>query len=331
MLEILNKLPIVRGCERGFAMRCVLNRLYGWTGFREKTLWDWMSLLIVPLVIVVATAVLSYFESEREKRRADALVESENRRLQAQQQIETDRARQILLQSYIQDMTRLLLDKGLATSKPNQPIRHIARSSTLSATRQLDPDRKGILLQFLYESNLIGTYAEYESSEQVDPIIYLCGANLEGVDLSFPYLEGTYNPLYDTDLSGADLSGANLSRANLSGANLSFAFLNTTNLSGANLSPANLSGASLLNASLFGANLTDADLSGANLSGASLFGANLSRANLSGADLTDADLSSTKGWTNDQLAQARSVVGAILPDGTKMTEEAWEEFKKRYG
>jgi hypothetical protein len=36
------------------------------------------------------------------------------------------------------------------------------------------------------------------------------------------------------------------------------------------------------------------------------------------------------GW-NEQLARALSLVGAILPDGTVMTEEDWEEFKNGYG
>jgi hypothetical protein len=48
--------------------------------------------------------------------------------------------------------------------------------------------------------------------------------------------------------------------------------------------------------------------------------------NLNGANLLDA-----KEWTNEQSAQAKSLIGATLPDGTVMTEEAWEEFKKSYG
>jgi hypothetical protein len=167
-------------------------------------------------------------------------------------------------------MTELLLDKGLATSEPNQTIRDIARSSTLTAVRQLDPNRKGILLQFLYESNLIGASTEdrygfssakpsgQRSTTQVDPII---------------------------DLDGADLSGANLRNANLSIANLS---------------DANLSGAFLTKG------FTTVDLDGADLSGA-------------------------QNWTKEQLAQAKSLVGATLPDEMEMTEEAWEKFKKHYG
>jgi uncharacterized protein YjbI with pentapeptide repeats len=72
--------------------------------------------------------------------------------------------------------------------------------------------------------------------------------------------------------------------------------------------------------------LTHANLRWADLRHANLRGANLNNANLDGADL-----SGVKGWTNEQLAQAESLVNATMPDGTKMTEEAWEAFKKRYG
>jgi uncharacterized protein YjbI with pentapeptide repeats len=58
-------------------------------------------------------------------------------------------------------------------------------------------------------------------------------------------------------------------------------------------------------------------------------------ANLRGANLRNTDLRGARFWTNQQLAQAESLVGATLSDGTDpfhqtMTEEAWEEFKKRY-
>jgi hypothetical protein len=68
----------------------------------------------------------------------------------------------------------------------------------------LDPDRKRILLQFLYESNLI---------KAGKPVISLVAANLIGANLS-----GTY-------VSWANLSEANLLEADLRGANLSRAYL----------------------------------------------------------------------------------------------------------
>jgi hypothetical protein len=113
-----------------------------WTGFRGKTLWDLLGLLIVPVVIALAGWWLSEVSTRNQQR-------IENQRAQAQQRIEDDRVRESVLQSYIQHMTELLLDKGLAISKQDQPVRSIARSSALTAVRQLDGDRKGILLQFL--------------------------------------------------------------------------------------------------------------------------------------------------------------------------------------
>ena len=74
----------------------------GFLGFRGKTVWDLMGLLTVPLVIALAGWWLSEVSTRN------------------QQQIEDDRVRQTVLQSYIQDMTELLLDKGLATSEPDQ-------------------------------------------------------------------------------------------------------------------------------------------------------------------------------------------------------------------
>jgi hypothetical protein len=63
---------------------------------------------------------------------------------------------------------------------------------------------------------------------------------------------------------------------------------------------------------LTGANLREANLPRANLQGANLLRANLLLANLSGAILHEA-----KYATDNQLAAARSLQGAIMPDGTK--------------
>jgi hypothetical protein len=306
-------------------MRSIWNRLFDLTGFRGKTLWDFLGLLIVPVVIALAGWYLSEVSTRNQQ-------QIEDQRSQAQQETENDRVRQSVLQSYIQHMTELLLDKGLATSKPEQPIRQISRSSTLATIRQLDADRKAILLQFLYESNLI---------KEIDPIINLRGADLRDANL----LE---IDLRDANLNHADLSDANLSGADHRGAKLSDANLSGTILSSVNLRGANLRGTYLVGADLSGADLSLADLSGADLHGAYLFGTNLGNTNLSGADLSNtalvcsgdgsycsfsggANLSQSKNWTNEQLAQAKSLIEATLPNGTVMTEEMWEEFKTRYG
>jgi uncharacterized protein YjbI with pentapeptide repeats len=78
------------------------------------------------------------------------------------------------------------------------------------------------------------------------------------------------------------------------------------------------------------ASLDSADLTAAFLSGTQLEGATLTNTDLTNAFLKDANLSNVRNWTNQQLAQAESLVGATMPDGTVMTEAAWEEFKKQY-
>jgi hypothetical protein len=72
-------------------------------------------------------------------------------------------------------------------------------------------------------------------------------------------------------------------------------------------------------------------LNGTDLSFANLFDANLPGANLSSSDLTGANLTGAVGLIYPELARAVSLVDATMPDGTKMTEEMWEEFEKRYG
>ena len=91
-----------------------------WTGFsnysgsvtkddRGKTLWDWLQLLIVPAVLAVAALWFNTSERKNEVKMAEERTISER-------EIASDRNREELLQSYIDRMTELLLDKGLRTS-----------------------------------------------------------------------------------------------------------------------------------------------------------------------------------------------------------------------
>jgi uncharacterized protein YjbI with pentapeptide repeats len=75
--------------------------------------------------------------------------------------------------------------------------------------------------------------------------------------------------------------------------------------SGVHLDGVNLRGADLSRADLSRADLSKADLSGATLYRVDLYEADLSGANLRGAAVTV-----------EQLAEARSLDGAILPNGT---------------
>jgi hypothetical protein len=216
--------------------------------------------------------------------------------------IELDIEQEAVLQTYLDRMSGLLSREPLRFLKPDDESWRIARTWTLTTLQRLDPVRKGILLQFLYELDLIRN-----ANESKDNFL-LREANLREANLREANLREA--ALMEVNLNGADLSGANLSKANLSGANLSEANLSKANLSGANLSEAklytaNLSKTNLSEAILEGANLSGADLSYADLSGANLQMVNLGRANLGYA-----------GVTEGQLAKALLLQGAIMPDGT---------------
>jgi len=106
-----------------------------------------------------------------------------------------------------------------------------------------------------------------------------------------------------------------LSEANLIEVKTPVISLVNANLSGAklystNLRRTNLSGAYLNSADLYSTYLNDADLSFAYLNGADLRGADLSGADLTGANLQNALV------TQEQLAQAKSLKGVTMPDGS---------------
>jgi len=243
-----------------------------WTGFGDyttpagdfvhgKTLWDWMQLLIVPSVLAIGAYYLNSSERKNER------------------EIATDRQQEAALQAYLDRMTELLLEKKLLTTKSKE-VHNVARIRTRTILRGLDPLRKGLVLDFLYEAGLIS------GKERI-------------VDLSF------------TDLSGAILDGATLVGVNLQSANLSGAGLVQVNLQGANLQQTYLEGANMEATNLQGANL-----SGSVLRGAFLFNSNLSGANLQYADLSNAVLQYAI-VTDEQIATAAFQKDIIMPDGTK--------------
>jgi uncharacterized protein YjbI with pentapeptide repeats len=193
----------------------------GWVGVADKTLWDWLNLLIVPFVLGVGGAVGGYLFTRAENRNA--------------QTVEEQRAQDAALQAYLDQMGTLLLDHCLRKSEWDAEVRDFARAQTLTVLNRLEnPDRKRSVLQLLYETTLI-------SRADDDPVIVLSGANLSG-----------------SNLEGARLGNASLQAVNFRGANFKKAEMDYADLMEANLSKADLSGAILLNADLPDADLSGA-------------------------------------------------------------------------
>src|SRR5215210_1135511 len=249
-----------------------------WTGFRNKTVWDFLQLLIVPLMLV---AIGFSFTAQQDARQQ----EIENQRAEAERDLAVQRAQDEALQAYLNQMSGLLLEKDLRESEKDSEVRTLARARTLTVLGRLDPSHKSAVMEFLVEAELV------QRVKGRGPIIRLGSADLRGANLSDPdeVSPGCGLFCYDPEHpeQAVNLRGADLAFATLTNAQLYRADLRDANLSGANLGDANLEGANLEGANLEGANLLGTNLSGAFLKNAGLLRANLRDADLHGTDASD--------------------------------------------
>ena len=274
-----------------------------------KTVWDWLSLLGVPLTLFFLGAWLQQKQQERARKLSEEQEERAKKFAKKQRKIADNETKEEILQTYFDRLSVLLIDRNLiALSNKSQSSTitpeeqelldsslDVIRARTLSILRRFknDAERKTSVINFLIETEIVGKSK-----------LNLSGANLSGANLQGASLKDAN--LKDANLQGAYLLGANLQGANLQGANLLGANLSVAKLQGANLEGAYLEGAILLGAQLQGANLEGADLQGAklqmaNLEGAILAwailqGANLEWVNLQGADLKDIKLDPITVW-----------------------------------
>lgn len=152
----------------------------------NKTMWDVTELIGVPLAVVVVATLFTLAANRRERdaerQRDERQREIEALRIEQQREIESDRARVAALQTCLGRMAELIRD-GLRESQEEDAKRSIARAYTLTALRQLDGERKGLLLRFLYEAGLIGGAREREE-ERITTVVNLAEGDLSEADLS---------------------------------------------------------------------------------------------------------------------------------------------------
>ncbi len=124
-----------------------------------------------------------------------------------------------MLQSYLDQMGTLLLDRNLSAAAEGSDVRNVARARTLTTLAALDPVRKKRVLRFLDETKLI-----QPSSPDGKPVISLNFAELDGVKLGHVGEIGAFNLkgviLTNANLRGADLTDTDLTDADLRGVNL---------------------------------------------------------------------------------------------------------------
>jgi uncharacterized protein YjbI with pentapeptide repeats len=271
---------------------------------RGKSLWDWMQLLFIPIVLAGAAV---FFNSHNS---------------QVEHEIAADNQQEAMLQSYIDKMSELLLDKNLRNSQTESEVRNLAQTRTVTVLRRLDGERRGLVLQFLKSSGLISAQSEptkptidlaeidlsmTDLSQANMKSVFLSRAQFEDANFSFAFLDGSV--MEETRFVHADLAFSHLNQARLAGASFDHADLFGADLSEADLTSANVDDANLTTAKLIRANLSQANLHNANLTNADLTGANLEGAVLDGSNLLNAKV------TDEQLAKCRSKKGASLPNG----------------
>ncbi|CCI38803.1 pentapeptide repeat-containing protein [Microcystis aeruginosa] len=208
----------------------VLISNFKWSGFQKKSFWDWLQLLIVPLMLAFGAFYLNYASETRDK------------------QIAEEGKQQELLKDYFSKMQTLIVEtKKSKESQPNPDrapllpeFQPIAQALTLAVLDELDGKRKGKVISYLADSKLITANIKDQKSK---PVIDLRKANLKEIVLEDVSLDGL-------SITGADMTEAKLTEVILTNSNLvSSKFINAT------LDTVDFSGSKLGNSNFYDADL----------------------------------------------------------------------------
>src|ERR1700686_3283352 len=90
-----------------------------------KSLWDWLQLIIIPVVLAIGGFWFNQVQKNREEKATE-------RRAQVDREIALDNQRETKLEEYFDKISELVFNHGLLQSKKGDPARIIARARTLS-------------------------------------------------------------------------------------------------------------------------------------------------------------------------------------------------------
>jgi len=121
-----------------------------------KTAWDWLQLLIVPAMLAGLVVFFNASQASRDQRHED-------NRIRVDRALEREARYDATLESYLTQMSKLMLERHLLNSRRGSPLRKVARAITLTTLRRLDGRRKGEVVRFLHEAGLLhygGTFLD---------------------------------------------------------------------------------------------------------------------------------------------------------------------------
>jgi hypothetical protein len=165
---------------------------FEWTGFgerdrektetgeiqRRKTLWDWMSLLLVPLMIAGIASWFTWWQNNSQQ----ALGARQ------QAQLAESQAQYSALQSYIDQMSQLIDERDLLSSGEGEFVFTLAQTRTTTTITQLDGEQNQIVTRFLSGSGLLRKPALLAKVGL--PEAKLHKAVLQNANLAGTYLKG---------------------------------------------------------------------------------------------------------------------------------------------
>ena len=303
-------------------------RVWNWLGIGErswekkrgyevqpaKTLWDFLQLLIVPLMLVLLAYLFNDAQAKRENAREDE--RAKHAETLAEQRIEEDRElaqearRDDILQVYLTQMNDLMLHRHLVRAWPGSTVKNVARSLTLTTLRRLDGKRKGEVVRFLYEANLLRPYRALD----------LTGADLQEADL-------VNSELFDTSFARTDLRGAHFGSASLVDTDFTGALLANASFRGSELSGVQFVFADLTDAHFDHAHLLPSYSEDAGLPSTLLFASCLTGTSFVGAKFVHADLGESEGKDVDFSAArfrnrflGRRFKRSVLVEGASLTQ-----------
>jgi uncharacterized protein YjbI with pentapeptide repeats len=250
---------------------------FKWSGFQKKSFWDWLQLLIVPLMLALGAFYLNSAADFRDY------------------QIAQEQKHQEILTDYFSKMQDLIVETKKSKQTPGSKesnseerllpeFRPTAKALTLSVLEQLDGKRKGKVITYLAESQLI-TVDNNKLSTQ--PEIKLDGANLDDIELGN---KGQRNSLNEDEMTIIDkikIKNANMKRANLSGLQLLYSELNGSNLENATLENVNFTGSTMIGSRFINGKITDVNFTDVRL-GKTIFD-NVKLENIKISDKTNFD------------------------------------------
>ncbi|MEO1389012.1 MAG: pentapeptide repeat-containing protein [Cyanobacteria bacterium J06634_6] len=312
-----------------------------WTGFGAytlpssndyrpaKTLWDWLQLLVAPLVISFFLWSLNTNEKRRETRdnvereKIDKKLREqkeendrniENTRRAIEYNVRRDSLNEQRLQTYIDKISELILEKGLLDGQILEnkvDMKRIVQVRTISLLNGLNTERKEYLLNYLYMAGLIG------NPKMLQILISKGMDDLQSrIRLAYQY---PVVSLLNTDFRQVQMHGKSFQYASLMGVRFNASRFISSVFDNACLSTSDFSGATLAgcffretiaNLAIFkDSECQDSDFTKAHLEGADFTDASLDRAIFDGAHLVNSKIL----W--QQLEQAESWNGAIMPNG----------------